>query len=60
MDDEGADVQDTNVVGVVEVGFEVEFVEVEGNEEGGEVWGFEGSAEEGYYEVRPVGINWRN
>ena len=55
MNDEGADVQDTDVVGIVEVGFQVEFVEVEGNEEGGKVWGFKGSAEEGYYEVRPVG-----
>ena len=60
VDDEGADVQDTDVVGVVEVGFQVEFVEVEGNEEGGEVWGFERSAEEGYYEVGSVGRSWRN
>ena len=60
VDNEGADVQDTDVVGVVEVGFQVEFVEVEGDEEGGEMGGFERGAEEGYYEVRSVGRKWRD
>ena len=50
--------QDTDVVGVVEVGFQVEFVEVEGNEERGEVGGFGGGAEEGYYKVGSVGRDW--
>ena len=48
MDDEGADVQGLDAVGVVEVVFEVELVKPEGGEEGGEVRGLLGVwAEEG-------------
>ena len=52
--------KDTDVVSVVEVRFQVEFVEIEGDEEGGEVWGFEGCAEEGYDEVGSVRRGWRD
>lgn len=45
--DIGADGEDLHAVEVVEVVFNVEFVEVEGGEEGGVVGGREGGAEEG-------------
>lgn len=45
--DEGAHVADRERVGVEEVVAEIEFVEVEGDEELGEGWGEFGGAEEG-------------
>lgn len=47
----GADGQDFDAVEVVEVVFDVEFVEVDGGEEGGVVGGGEGCAEEGQGEI---------
>ena len=51
MDDVRADAEDLHAVEVVEVVFEVELVEPERGEEGGEVGGLRGRAQEGEGEV---------
>jgi hypothetical protein len=47
---------DANAVGVEEVIAEIEFVQGEGDEEGGEVWRVFGCAEEGEDEVWSKGL----